>query len=112
MTYKLRPGVTWHDGTPFTADDMAFSLDVGRDPAIPNGNASAAPADGPDRRPDAQTAVATWRQTYAFADRMEHREFFPLPKHILDRPYREGKDTLIAQPYFSTQYVGTGPSDW
>ena len=24
--FKLRPGVTWHDGAPFTADDVAFSL--------------------------------------------------------------------------------------
>ena len=58
---------------------------------------------------DPQTAVATWNQTYAFADRLEHREFFPLPKHILERDYRESKETLIAQPYFSREYVGTGP---
>jgi len=109
VTYKIRPGVTWHDGTPFTADDIVFSLDVGRDPAIPNGNASALRLMDNIVARDAQTAVATWRQTYAFADRLEHREFFPLPKHILDRPYRESKDTLIAQPYFSSQYVGTGP---
>lgn len=25
-TFHLRPGVTWHDGTPFTADDVAYSL--------------------------------------------------------------------------------------
>lgn len=25
-TFKLRPGVTWHDGAPFTARDVAFSL--------------------------------------------------------------------------------------
>ena len=26
ITFKLRPGVRWHDGTPFTSDDVAFSL--------------------------------------------------------------------------------------
>ena len=109
VTYKIRPGVTWHDGTPFTADDIVFSLDVGRDPAIPNGNASALRLMEGIVALDPQTALATWRQTYAFADRLEHREFFPLPKHILERPYRESKETLIAQPYFSSQYVGTGP---
>ena len=25
-TFKIREGVTWHDGTPFTADDVMFSL--------------------------------------------------------------------------------------
>src|SRR5213083_3007915 len=41
VTYKVRPGVTWHDGTPFTADDIAFSAEVGKDPLVPNGNQSA-----------------------------------------------------------------------
>ena len=27
-TFKLKPGVTWHDGKPFTADDVVFSADV------------------------------------------------------------------------------------
>ncbi|NGM20843.1 ABC transporter substrate-binding protein [Roseomonas stagni] len=32
--FRLRPGVTFHDGTPFTADDVVFSLQ--RVPNIPN----------------------------------------------------------------------------
>jgi peptide/nickel transport system substrate-binding protein len=28
FTFKLKPGVTWHDGKPFTADDVLFSADV------------------------------------------------------------------------------------
>jgi peptide/nickel transport system substrate-binding protein len=31
---KLRPGVQWHDGAPFTADDVLFSFD--RVPNVPN----------------------------------------------------------------------------
>jgi peptide/nickel transport system substrate-binding protein len=26
-TFHLRPGVTWHDGTPFTAEDVKFTMD-------------------------------------------------------------------------------------
>ena len=39
--FKLRPGVTWHDGTPFTAEDVAFS--IARPPTVPNSPASFSP---------------------------------------------------------------------
>src|SRR2546430_2252606 len=29
-TYRLRPNLLWHDGTPFSADDYVFSLQVYR----------------------------------------------------------------------------------
>ena len=32
--FKLRAGVTWHDGKPFTADDVAFTIE--RAPNVPN----------------------------------------------------------------------------
>ena len=32
--FKLRPGVTWHDGSPFTADDVVFTFQ--RVPQVPN----------------------------------------------------------------------------
>ncbi len=109
VTYKVRPGVAWHDGIPFTAEDIAFSAEVGKDPAVPNGNQSALRLVGNVVAVDSTTAVATFKETYAFADRLEHREFFPLPKHLLESAYRESKDTLISQPYFTDEYIGVGP---
>lgn len=108
-TYKLRPDAVWHDGTPFTADDVAFSWEVGRDRAIPNGNAATVRLIERIEAVDDKTALLHWGATYPFADRLEHREFYPLPKHILDRAYRESKETLIAQPHFSSEWVGLGP---
>lgn len=32
ITYKLREGITWSDGKPFTARDLKFTLDVYQDP--------------------------------------------------------------------------------
>ena len=33
VTWKLKQGVTWHDGKPFTADDVVFNWEFARDPA-------------------------------------------------------------------------------
>lgn len=40
--FKLRRGVTWHDGSPFTADDVVFSFQ--RAPNVPNSPSSFASA--------------------------------------------------------------------
>ena len=40
--FKLRPGVTWHDGSPFTADDVVFTFE--RAPNVPNSPSSFAAA--------------------------------------------------------------------
>jgi peptide/nickel transport system substrate-binding protein len=108
-TWKLRSDVLWHDGTPFTAEDIVFSILVNRDPDVPNGNQAAAKLIEKAEAIDPTTVVTTWRDLYPFADRLEHRELIPLPRHILERSYREAKDTLLLQPYFSTEYVGLGP---
>ncbi len=33
VTWKLKRGVTWHDGKPFTADDVVFTAKYAADPA-------------------------------------------------------------------------------
>ena len=33
VIWKLKPGVAWHDGQPFTADDMVFTWEYAADPA-------------------------------------------------------------------------------
>jgi peptide/nickel transport system substrate-binding protein len=33
VVWKLKPGVTWHDGKPFTADDVIFNWQYASDPA-------------------------------------------------------------------------------
>ena len=33
VTWKLRTGVQWHDGQPFTADDVVFNWEYASDPA-------------------------------------------------------------------------------
>src|SRR6267142_2757108 len=33
VTWKLKPNVRWHDGAPFTADDVVFTSEYASDPA-------------------------------------------------------------------------------
>src|SRR5512138_583148 len=33
VTWRLKKGVTWHDGKPFTADDVVFTYEYAADPA-------------------------------------------------------------------------------
>ncbi len=107
--WRLRPNVVWHDGSPFTADDVIFSWQVNRDPEIPNMNRGTAAmitelqAQGPN------SVVARWSSVYPFADRLSDRELVPVPKHLLQDSYREAKESFLLQPYWSTAYVGLGP---
>jgi peptide/nickel transport system substrate-binding protein len=109
-TYKLRTDVVWHDGAPLTADDIAFSFQVNRDPEVPNSNQDAVRLVESWETRDPSTVVVTWRQAYPFADRLEHRELYPLPKHLLEQSYTQGsKEAFLAQPYFHAEFVGLGP---
>ena len=33
VTWKLKPGIKWHDGKPFTSDDLVFNWEYAKDPA-------------------------------------------------------------------------------
>ncbi len=41
VTWKLKRGVTWHDGKPFTADDVIFNWEYCKDPATSTVNVAA-----------------------------------------------------------------------
>jgi peptide/nickel transport system substrate-binding protein len=106
LTYNfaLRKDVTWHDGQPFNADDVLFTIDMIRDPS------SIMPSD----------LVAFWNEVEvkklddynvqfvlpeAFSPFLDYLSFGILPKHIL------GNSTFdqIVSSSFNLQPVGTGP---
>ncbi len=108
-TLSLRRDAVWHDGEPLTADDIVFTWQVNRDPDIPNSNAEVARLISGMEARDATTIVVSWSASYPYADRLRHRELFTLPRHLLSQYYPDGKDAMLAQPYFSEQYIGLGP---
>ncbi len=115
-TYRLRPNLTWQDGTPLTADDFVFALEVYKTPDL--GVLRSPPIAQMDeiRAPDARTLVIQWNALFPNAGIMSRiggsgsGGFQALPRHILNQPYREDSaETFANNPYWSTQYVGAGP---
>jgi peptide/nickel transport system substrate-binding protein len=115
-TYRLKPNLTWHDGAPFTADDLVFAYEVYRNPDF--GQAAQPPQKSMQEvaAPDARTLVIHWRELYPGADSISRGEgsfgdpFPPLPRHILEEPMkRSTPDTFATSSYWTTDYVGLGP---
>ena len=109
-TWKLRPNVKWHDGAPFTAEDIEFSFAVARDPELlAGGTANSAYAQLESMEAvDPLTAVATWRTVSSQAIALGWRELWPFPKHLLGEAFQD-KDMFRAMPYFTTEYIHLGP---
>jgi peptide/nickel transport system substrate-binding protein len=107
-TYRLRPGITWHDGTPLTARDVVFAWTVFTDSELPVRGALAnriARIDAPD---DA-TLVMEWRRTYPFANVLVEDDLGPLPMHALGDVYQSDKDRFMQLPYWAKEFFGVGP---
>jgi peptide/nickel transport system substrate-binding protein len=114
-TYRLKPNLTWHDGTPFTTDDYVFAFQVYGGPELGLARSE------PQRRiqevlaPDSRTLVIRWREPYPDADLLASASssgapFVPLPRHILEEALLRGNpDAFAAQPYWTSEYVGLGP---
>jgi len=101
VTWRLRPGVRWHDGVPFTSADIKFTVD-----AINSPDYNPESTDGFDRitsveTPDSLTAVVHCREPYAPYEIQFIRG--ALPRHLL-----EGKDIDNATEY-NRNPLGTGP---
>jgi peptide/nickel transport system substrate-binding protein len=108
--YMLRPGLTWHDGAPFTSEDMVLSWQMSKNPDF--GVSGLVPMKWVDDvvALDERTLLVRWNTTYPMADAFSGRDWAPLPSHILKSPF----DSMSAQsflnlPYWTHEFVGLGP---
>ncbi|MPZ14908.1 MAG: hypothetical protein GEU73_10890 [Chloroflexi bacterium] len=110
--YRLRPNLTWHDGTPLASEDFAFGWRVYATPEL--GVSGSEPYRQMEEvvAPDSQTVVIRWKQPYPDAARMDTR-YHALPRHILEQPYETAAagDTsgFANHPFWTIDYVGLGP---
>jgi ABC-type transport system substrate-binding protein len=100
ITYKLRKGVKWSDGAPFTSADVKFTWEAVTNPKNLVKSKSGYDLIQSVETPDEHTAVVKYKEFYApFLTR-----FSPvLPKHIL------GKLENINDAPYNRMPVGTGP---
>ena len=108
MTWKLVRNAKWHDGTPLTAADYVFGVNLRNDKEV----AKQAPAGGAQYirsidTPDPYTLVTHWSQLSLLGQYGAGLE--PLPRHILEPVYKEDKTQLQNHRYFSSDFVSTGP---
>ena len=108
-TWKLRPNILWHDGTPMTADDFVFTTAASTDRDLPIArNAIFDQIDSVEAL-DPLTVVAKWKRPYIEADQLFGISgTMPMPKHLLE-PALANKETFTSLPYWSAEFVGTGP---
>jgi peptide/nickel transport system substrate-binding protein len=108
----LRKGIRFSDGYPFDADDVLFSFAVYLDESVGSPQRDLLIIDGKPptiTKLDQYTVQFVLPRPYAAAERL-FDGFAILPKHILEKPYRDGHFdqvwTLNAPP---DQVVGLGP---
>jgi peptide/nickel transport system substrate-binding protein len=102
---KLRDNVVWHDGAPFTAEDVKFSLDL-----LNNPNFRAGRRAGHELVRDIKVVSPTeiqWRMEKVYAPYHAILSWtFIVPKHILSQ-LSDSNSTA-----FSNKPIGTGPFKW
>ena len=105
VTWKLKKGVTWHDGQPFTADDVVFTWEFARDPATAAWT-SGIYKDVSVTKVDSHTVrVAFPKPTPFWATAFVAAEGMIIPKHVFG-PYIGAKSREAPG---NLKPVGTGP---
>ena len=101
VTWKLKPGVTWSDGQPFTSADVVYTYQMIMDPANPVLSRVDYAVIDSVVAADENTVVVTYKQLYA-----PYRLAFPsiLPQHIFD-----GRTNIAQDPFNTAPTVSTGP---
>ncbi|HEU4698695.1 MAG TPA: ABC transporter substrate-binding protein [Gemmatimonadales bacterium] len=104
LTFTLHPGVRWHDGTPTTARDVAWTLDAARDTATGYPRLNDLAALAAVRAPDDTTVELRFRAApRAFPDVLT--DLAILPRHLLDTvPHAR-----LRKASWNERPVGNGP---
>ncbi len=101
ISFHLRKGVTWHDGKPFTSEDVMFTYRRMIDPNTPTAYAEDFRQVTRAQAPDPFTFVVEYEKPFAPA--LASWGMHILPKHLLEEYPDISRSPLNKKP------VGTGP---
>lgn len=110
LTWTIREGAAWHDGTPVTAADALFAATLGRDRELPIFRDKGWDVVERVEAADERTVTVAWKAPYIEADALFSSAFGQiLPSHILAGPYAADKASLTQLPFWTEEFVGAGP---
>jgi peptide/nickel transport system substrate-binding protein len=106
VTWSLKKGVTWHDGKPFTADDVVFTWEYSADPATASVFHGAYKDLERVEKLDSHTVKVVFKKpTPFFADVFCGYRGMIIPKHLFE-PFKGAKSREAPT---NLKPVGTGP---
>jgi peptide/nickel transport system substrate-binding protein len=111
LTFRLRRNVRWHDGRPFTADDVVFTYETMVNPKTPTAYREDFRAVDKVEAVDPHTLHVRYKRPHAKA--LQSWGIWILPRHVLESYVREGR--LREAPQNRSNPIGTGPyrfSEW
>jgi peptide/nickel transport system substrate-binding protein len=100
-TFNLVEGVKWHDGKPFTSEDVKFTIDEVILPLHSRGGTYKSIIDKVET-PDAKTVVIKLKAPFGPLMNSLGYDFFIVPKHLY-------AGTDIAKNPYNAKPIGTGP---
>ncbi|WP_299024211.1 peptide ABC transporter substrate-binding protein [uncultured Thermanaerothrix sp.] len=104
ITFHLRPGVTWSDGQPLTAEDSVYSFHLAADPKTPTSKYYVERT-ADYRAEDSQTVVWVGKPGYVPRD-YAAMFYIPLPQHVWGGYTPEA---LLTAEVSARQPMGWGP---
>ncbi len=118
-TVHLRPGLTWHDGHPWTAHDVQFSWEVITDDRVPAASFKITAGQIADVKALDDFTVRFVHKIASPAYKL-NMSFPIIPKHILGNPEERAEDPSLKRSEFYTRFnriapIGSGPYrfvDW
>jgi peptide/nickel transport system substrate-binding protein len=108
--YKLRPGLTWHDGKAYTSKDFEFGWQISKHPEFPMPDRLVPELISKIETPDERTIVIHWNDLYNEAYAIQYTHVRAFPRHLLQEAFTAGDMKAFANlPFWNKNFIGAGP---